>query len=78
MRENPNVPIELRLPGSDETWPLPENWTDAELRFAWNVAREEDKELRVELGSSDGTVTHLIIYPRLTPWYEIRGAPKPE
>lgn len=63
--------IKLLLPGADRSWVLPEDWTDAHLRFAWNGAREAGEELRIELNSGD----ILIVYPAQVAWYAITGTP---
>lgn len=69
--------LQLRLPGSEKTWVLPADWTDAEFRFAWNVARKEDKELRMELaveGGDPSTNVMVVMYPSKIPWFELVGA----
>lgn len=66
--------VHLRLPGANTFYPLPPSWTDAEFRFAWNAARQEREELRIEL-EVDGSMTYLVMYPSEVSWYELRGAP---
>jgi hypothetical protein len=67
------MPLTLRLPGAGPAWTLPDDWSDAGLRFAWNVAREEGKELRIEL-QRGGEITYLVMYPSIVPWYELTAS----